>query len=97
MAEGRGIELCWGMSNQHFYQDQNQKPSGAARPAAGGELNQNKIDLHPAPYDVAARAYSHYEKGGFRHGFDMDHWLNAEAELLAERNRTRTHGYPGKK
>jgi hypothetical protein len=84
------------MSNQHFYQDQNQKPAGPSRPADVGVLNQNKIDF-PPPHEVADRAYTHYLNQGSQHGNDIEHWLNAESELLAERSRTRTHGYPNRK
>jgi len=82
------------MKPQHYYQDQNQKPAGAARVAAAGELNQNKINFLPAPHEVAGRAYLSYINQGSQHGRDVEHWLNAESELVEERNRTRTHGYP---
>jgi len=85
------------MKNQHYFQDQNQKPSGAARPAAAGELNQNKADFELSPHEVAGRAYQSFVNQGSQHGKDLEHWLDAEAELLAERNRTRTHGYPNRK
>jgi len=111
------------MKNQRYYQDKNQKPSGVAQPAAGGELNQNKIAFQhdknhqhtdaarPAAVgelsqsgtqthaplstdEISTRAFYSYENQGSRHGNDVEHWLNAESELLAERNLTRTHGYP---
>jgi len=117
------------MKNQHFFNVQNQKPSGAAHLAAGGELNQNKTAFHhekhheppvppaaaPVPQvkelchnetqshsplsteEVSTRAYFVFLNLGSNHGNDVEHWLNAEAELLAERNLTRTHGYPGRK
>ncbi len=85
MAGGEANALCWAMSNQHFFQDQNQKPSGAARPAVGGELNLNKIAFGPAPHEIAGRAYTHYLNHGSRHGGHLEHWLKAEAELLAEK------------
>ena len=36
--------------------------------------------------DVAKRAYENYEREGGLHGNDLEHWLAAEAGLLAERN-----------
>lgn len=47
--------------------------------------------------DVSTRAYYSFINHGSHHGYDMEHWLNAEAELIAERNLTRTHGYPHQK
>jgi hypothetical protein len=84
------------MKSNRFYQDHNQKPAGPARVASAGELNQNKIDF-PPPHEVAGRAYTSYLNQGSRHGNDVEHWLNAESELLAERNRTRTHNFGNRK
>jgi len=114
------------MKSQHYFNDNNQKPAGAAQPSGGGELNQNKIafhhDHHQTPAgtartnavgelnqtktqthiplsteEISTRAYYQYLNLGSNHGNDVEHWLNAEAELLAERNLTRTHGYPNHK
>jgi hypothetical protein len=81
------------MSHQHFYQDHNQKPAGAARPAEAGELNHNKTDFPPYHAEVAARAYLSYVNQGSPPGREVEHWLEAEAQLIAERNQTRAHGY----
>jgi hypothetical protein len=40
----------------------------------------------PTPEEVAERAHTHFEAGGAHHGKDLEHWLTAEADLLAERN-----------
>jgi len=34
-----------------------------------------------------------YENEGSPQGRDVQHWLVAEAQLIAERNLTRVHGY----
>lgn len=68
-----------------------QKPVVESRPAAG--LSQNEIDFAPAPDEVARRAYFSYVNQGSSSGHEVQHWLAAEAELIAERNRTRTHGF----
>jgi hypothetical protein len=83
------------MKNKHFYQDKNQRPAGAAHVASSGELNQNKAGFVHAPCaeEVATRAYFSYANQGFPHGRDVEHWLEAESEILTERNLTRTHGY----
>ena len=51
------------------------KPNGRAHTAAGdgGSVNANDA--------VARRAYEIYESRGGQHGFDLDHWLEAEREL----------------
>jgi hypothetical protein len=81
------------MKNKKFSQDQNQKTVGVTRPAAVADLNQNKIDFAPSADEVARRAYFSYVNEGSRQGHDVQHWLEAEAHLLAERNRTRIHGF----
>ncbi len=114
------------MKTEHYFQAQNQKPSGPAHLAAGGELNQNKTAFHhekhhqppanaPAPparelvqnetqshaplstEEISTRAYYSFVDQGCIHGNDIEHWLNAEAKFLAERNLTRTHGYSDRK
>ena len=79
------------MKHNQFPQDQNQKPASAlSREAAS---NQNEINFTPSPDEVARRAYFSYENQGSLPGHDVQHWLKAEAELIAERNRTRVHGF----
>jgi hypothetical protein len=75
---------------------QNQKPASAPRQAAVANINQNEIDFAPSPDEVARRAYFSYVNQGSRPGHEVQHWLEAEAHLLAERNRTRIHGFHNK-
>lgn len=49
------------------------------------------FDFSPSPDEVARRAYFAYENEGSRPGRDVQHWLEAEAQLLAERNQRRVH------
>ena len=56
-------------------------------------LNPNEIDFAPAPDEVARRAYFSYVNQGSRDGHEVQHWLQAEAELIAERKLTRVHGF----
>ena len=81
------------MKHNKFTQDQNQKPAAASRSAAVEELNQNEIDFEPSPDEVARRAYFSYVNQGSLQGHEVQHWLAAEAELIAERNLTRIHGF----
>jgi hypothetical protein len=57
------------------------------------ERRQNEIDFAPSADEVARRAYFSYVNEGSRPGRDVQHWLEAEAQLLAERNLTRVHGF----
>ena len=81
------------LKHEEFSQDQNQKPASASQPTAVEELNQSGIDFAPAADEVARRAYFSYVNHGSLPGHDVQHWLVAEAELLAERNVTRVHGF----
>jgi len=60
---------------------------------ASASSKQNAIDFAPTPDEVARRAYFTYENEGSRPGRDVQHWLEAEAQLLAERTLTRVHGF----
>jgi hypothetical protein len=57
------------------------------------DLNRNKTVFVPSPDEVARRAYLSYVNQGAQPGHDVQHWLEAEAQLLAERNLTRVHGF----
>jgi hypothetical protein len=81
------------MKHKNFSQDQNQKPAGTSRSAAVADLNQNEIDFAPSRNEVARRAYFSYVNQGSLPGHEVQHWLAAEAELIAERNLTRVHGF----
>ena len=70
------------------------KKSAAASPPAGS--SQNEKDFAPLPDEVARKAYFSYANQGSSQGHEVQHWLAAEAELIAERNRTRVHGFHNK-
>jgi len=46
-----------------------------------------------SPDDVAREAYFTYVNDGSPSGRDVQHWLDAEAQLIAERNLVRVHGF----
>jgi hypothetical protein len=72
---------------------QDQKPPNASRETPAASLKQDAMDFAPSPDEVARRAYFCYVNEGSLPGHDVQHWLAAEAKLLAERNLTRTHGF----
>ena len=81
------------MKHNKFSQNQNQKPAGVSVSAAVVDLNQNEIDFAPSPDEVARRAYFSYVNEGSLPGHHVQHWLEAEAQLITERKLTRVHGF----
>jgi hypothetical protein len=81
------------MKNDKFSEDQKQKLAGGVRPTAVAELNRNEIDFAPSPDEVARKAYFSYVNQGSPQGHEVQHWLDAEKQLLAERRLTRVHGF----
>jgi hypothetical protein len=81
--------------NKHnkFSQNQNQQPARAPQPAAVADLKRNEIAFVPSADQVARKAYFSYVNEGSPQGRDVQHWLAAEAQLIAERNLTRVHGF----
>ena len=108
MAERPRTVYIPGMKHQHAYRDQNfrnqdqhqreqnQKSAGDAR-STHADAHLNKINFVPPAAEVATRAYFNYVNQGSLPGRDMEHWLEAEAQLLEEHNLTRTHDYPNGK
>jgi hypothetical protein len=81
------------MRHKRISQDQNEKPAGASRPTATADLNQGEVDFTPSSDEVARKAYFSYVNQGSLPGHEVQHWLEAEAQLLAERKLTRVHGF----
>ena len=73
------------MSKHKFSKDQNPKPARASRLAA---VVENEIDFAPPPGEAAS-----YVSRGSPQGHEVQHWLAAEAQLLAERKLTQVHGF----
>jgi Protein of unknown function (DUF2934) len=80
------------MKHNKFAKDQNQKSDGASRPAAA-DLNQNGIDFASSPDEADRKARFSYVNHGSSQGHEVRHWLEAEAQLLAERDLARIHGF----
>ncbi|MGD0262654.1 MAG: DUF2934 domain-containing protein [Verrucomicrobiota bacterium] len=83
------------MKHKKSSRNQNQKPASAAQPTAAADrsVNPSGIDFVPSPDEVARRAYFSYVNQGSQPGHEVQHWLEAEAQLVAERNLTRVHGF----
>jgi hypothetical protein len=81
------------MKQNILSKQQSQKSAGELRPNAAADLNQGGIDFAPSADEVARRAYFTYVNQGSPQGRAVQHWLEAEAQLVVERNLTRVHGF----
>jgi hypothetical protein len=70
-----------------------QTPAHILRASSAPDSSRTETTLAPSPDEVARRAYFTYVNQGSKPGHEVQHWLAAEAELIAERNLTRVHGY----
>jgi hypothetical protein len=80
------------MKHNRHSKNQSQQSADALQPTAVTALSQNEIDFVPSPDEVARRAYFTFVNQGSLPGHDVQHWLEAEAHLIAQRNLTRVHG-----
>ena len=80
---------------KHNRPSQNQKPTEASS-FITADLSQDEINFVPSPDEVSRRAYFSYVNQGSRSGHEVQHWLEAEKQLLEERARTRVHGFHNK-
>ena len=78
---------------RHHKLSKTQQAVIAPQPASSADLGQAGISFAPAPDEVARKAYFAYENEGSLPGHEVQHWLKAEADLIAERNQTRAHGF----
>ena len=62
-------------------------------PTSSAGKGPDEINFTPSSDEVARRAYFAYENERSQPGHDVQHWLKAEADLIAERNLTRVHGF----
>jgi len=84
------------MKHQKHSQNQNQVSVSPPIAAVVPDLKQGEKDFAPSSDEVARRAYFSYVNEGSQPGREVQHWLAAEAELIAERNQTRIHGFHNK-
>jgi hypothetical protein len=65
----------------------------APRSTSSTGFDADEINFSPSTDEVARKAYFAYENQGSQPGHEVQHWLKAEADLIAERNLTRVHGF----
>ena len=56
----------------------------AAELDAVAPLDGNSAPFAPSAVEVADRAYLKFQNQGASDGYDVEHWLRAESELIAE-------------
>jgi hypothetical protein len=78
---------------KHHKLSKTQQAVIAPRPTSAAGTDKNEINFTPSPDEVARKAYFAYENQGSQPGHEVQHWLKAEADLIAERNLTRVHGF----
>jgi hypothetical protein len=81
---------------KHHKLSKTQRAAIAPQPSLAAVTGQNETDFVPSPDEVARKAYFCYENEGSQPGHEVQHWLKAEADLIAERNLTRVHGFPNR-
>jgi hypothetical protein len=81
------------MKHKNSTRDQNQKPASASWPTAAANLSQSGIDFAPSQDQVARMARFSYGNQGSLPGHEVQDCPEAEAQLIAERNITRVHGF----
>jgi Protein of unknown function (DUF2934) len=81
------------MRHNKLSQDQTKMPAGVKLPSATAQLNKSEIPFAPSPDEVARKAYFSYMNEGSRPGHEVQHWLSAEADLIAESKMTREHAF----
>jgi hypothetical protein len=69
------------MKQEHFFQSQ--RSADALSPAQTTNSNQTKGNTEPSRDEVARKAYLIYLKQGSPQGRDVQHWLDAEAQMNA--------------
>jgi len=65
----------------------------APRPILSAGMSAEEISFTPSPDEVPRKAYFAYENHGSQPAHEVQHRLKAEADLIAERNLTRVHGF----
>ena len=77
------------MINNKLSRNQNQASADALGQTGSADQNRNGIGIAPSADAVASRAYRSYGNRVSLPDHIVEHWLEAESQLLAERALTR--------
>jgi DUF2934 family protein len=89
MAQGRFLNYFRRMNEQHYFQSQKTEDSAhlgsihANAPARTQKNNQRHTAAKPSHDEIAERAYNLFSASGYIPGHDVEHWLQAEAQMTA--------------
>ena len=70
--------------------------ASALRATSATNSHQIRIDFGPSADEVASKVYLKYGNRRSQPGHELQHWLEAEAQLLAARDGTRVYGSPSR-
>jgi hypothetical protein len=84
------------MKHNKTLQNQRQEPANALPPATKADLHPVKKEFKPRADDVATRAYFSFVNQGSLPGHDVQHWLEAEVQILAEHHLAQSRGLPAR-
>lgn len=71
---------------KHRHSSSHQQPPASAVLTAAPDAGKSEILQFPSPDQIAKRAYFTYLNEGSLPGRDEQHWLDAEAQLRADRS-----------
>ena len=89
MAQGRLLNYSHRMNEQHYFQSQKTEDSahlGSIHAHAAVKTqknNQRHAAVKPSHDEIAERAYNLFSASGYIPGRDVEHWLQAEAQITA--------------
>ena len=70
--------------------------ANASLAASATNSNHIRIDFAPSADEVASKVYINHGNQSLLPGDELQRWLEAEAQLLAEGNATRVYGIPNR-
>jgi hypothetical protein len=67
--------------------DQRRQQEAVAGEPSNGTTLEDENSFAPTAAEIARKAYFNYENEGLKPGRDVQNWLKAETELIAERRQ----------
>ena len=89
MAQGRLLNYSHRMNEQHYFQSQKTEDSAHLgsihdhAPVGTPKHHQHHAAVKPSHAEIAERAYNLFSASGYIPGHDLEHWLQAEAQIAA--------------
>lgn len=88
MAQGRSLSYSNHMNKEHYFQSQ--KTEDAAHlgsihdnaPVRTPKGNRHHAAVKPSHDEIAERAYNLFSASGYILGHDVEHWLQAETQIV---------------